>query len=85
MKKVSQEQEHAHLGQTLQLLLVGRRLRTAPGFDNMEVVGKIDKINFRKAVDENLIGAGSRVERRTGSGGRDSAVLALELLTITLN
>lgn len=49
------------------------------------MVGKIDKINFRKAVDENLIGVGSRVERRTGSGGRDNAVLALELLTITLN
>lgn len=60
-------------------------MRIVFGFDNMEVVGKIDKINFRKVVDENLIGAGLRVERRIGSGGRDSVVLVLEFLIIILN
>lgn len=60
-------------------------MRIVFGFDNMEVVGKIDKINFRKVVDENLIGVGLRVERRIGSGGRDSVVLVLEFLIIILN
>ena len=53
----------------------------------MEVAGDLDRINFRKAVDVNLIGVGSREKRRTGNTHSENGGLALELenLTFTLN
>ena len=52
----------------------------------MEVAGDLDRIRFRKAVDENLIGVGSREERRTGSGHSENGGLVLEpeFLMLTL-
>lgn len=54
---------------------------------NTEVEWILDRIEFRKAVDVNLIGVGSSGERRTGSGPSENGGLVLEpeFLTLTLN
>lgn len=54
---------------------------------NTKVERILDRVKFRKVVDVNLIGVGSREERRTGSGPSENGGLVLEpeFLTLTLN